>query len=200
LAFFGLALVAALGLLYHAATTPYINLATVATSTTAASSAQEKLSLISTAAEQAQSTGRPVPVTVTLSDAEMTSLATNAVTLAEQFGSLPAIDDVVVHAAGARTVQVQAHIHLVFVTLPFYVAVQIASPNQKSIDVTVTDAKLGTVPLPASLVSGIVDQVRRHIIDRLNVTQAPTYDHASVIVDVGRVTFKATFEPRAVPT
>ena len=136
-----------------------------------------------------------MPVTVTLNDAEMTSLATNAVTLAEQFGSLPAIDDVVVHAAGAGTVGVQAHIHFVFVTLPFYVAVHIASPDQKSIDVTVTDAKLGTVPLPAGLVSGIVDQVRRQIIDRLNVTQAPTYDHASVIVDVGRVTFNATFEP-----
>jgi hypothetical protein len=198
-ALFGLALVAALGLLYHAATTPYVNLATVATSTATATSAQQKLSLIATAGEQAQSTGKPVPVSVTLSDAEMTSVATAAVTLAEQFGSLPAIDDVVVHAAGARTVQVQAHLHIVFVTLPFYVALHIDSPDQKSIDVTVTDAKLGTVPLPAGLVSGIVDQVRRQVIDRLNVTQTPTYDHAAVIVGVGRVTFNATFEPAAVP-
>jgi hypothetical protein len=196
-ALLGLALVAALGLLYHAATTPYINLATVPTSSATATSAQQKLSLITTAAEQAQSTGKPAPVSVTLSDAEMTSLATSAVTLAEQFGTLPAIDDVVVHAAGAKTVQVQARLHFVFVTVPFYVAIHIASPDQKSIDVSVTDARLGTVPLPVGLVSGIVDQVRRQVIDRLNVSQAPTYDHASVIVGVGRVTFNATFEPAA---
>jgi hypothetical protein len=196
----GLGLVAAAGLLYHAATTPYVNLAAVATSTAATTSAQQKLSLIATAAEQAQSTGKPAPVSVTLSDAEMTSLATNAVSLAEQLGSLPAIDDVVIHAAGARTVQAQARLHLVFVTLPFYVAVQIASPDQKSIDVTVTDARVGTVPLPVGLVSGIVDQVRRQVIDRLNVSQAPTYDHAGVIVGVGRVTFNVTFEPAAAPT
>ncbi len=110
---------------------------------------------------------------------------------------MPEIDAVVVHAAWASTLQVQARLHFVLVTLPFYVAVRIASPDQKSIEVTVTDARLGTVPLPTGLVGGIVDQVRRQVIDRLNVTQAPTYDHASVIVGVGRVTFNATFEPAA---
>jgi uncharacterized protein YpmS len=187
--------VAVLGLLFHAATTPYTNLATVATSTAAATTAQQKLSLVTTAAEQAQSTGKPVRVSVTLSDAEMTSLATSAVNVAEQFGSLPGIDGVVVHAAGAGTLQVQARVHFLFVTLPLYIALHLASPDQKSIDVSVTEARLGTIPLPAGLVGGIVDQVRRQLLDRLNIAQAPTYDHASVTVEAGRVTFKATFEP-----
>ena len=200
LALLGLALVAAAGLLYHAATMPFISLAPVATSSAAGTSAQQKLSLITAAAEQAQSTGKPVAVSVTLSDGEMTSLATAAVSLAERFGSLPAIDDVVVHATGGGTVQVQARVQFVVVTLPLYVALHVDSPDQKSIDVTVSDARLGTVPLPTGLVSGIVDQVRRQLIDRLNVTQAPAYDHAGVIVGVGRITFNATFEPAAVTT
>ncbi len=195
LAVIALVLVAALGLVFHAATTPYVNLASVASSSAAATSAQQKLSLVTTAAEQAQSTGKPAAVSVTLIDGEMTSLATDAVTVAEQFGTLPGIDGVVVHAAGAGTLQVQARVHFVFVTLPLYVAVHLASPDQKSIDVTVTDARLGTIPLPAGLVDGIVEQVRKQALDRLNIAQAPNYDHASVIVGVGRVTFNATFEP-----
>jgi len=195
LAVIALVLVAALGLVFHAATTPYVNLASVASSSAAATSAQQKLSLVTTAAEQAQSTGKPLAVSVTLSDGEMTSLATDAVTVAEQFGTLPGIDGVVVHAAGGGTLQVQARVHFVFVTLPLYVAVHLASPDQKSIDVTVTDARLGTIPLPAGLVDGIVEQVRKQALDRLNIAQAPNYDHASVIVGVGRVTFNATFEP-----
>ncbi len=195
LAVIALVLVAALGLVFHAATTPYVNLASVASSSAAATSAQQKLSLVTTAAEQAQSTGKPAAVSVTLSDGEMTSLATDAVTVAEQFGTLPGIDGVVVHAAGAGTLQVQARVHFVFVTLPLYVAVHLASPDQKSIDVTVTDARLGTIPLPAGLVDGIVEQVRKQALDRLKFAQAPNYDHASVIVGVGRVTFNATFEP-----
>src|SRR4029077_9951556 len=118
-ALLGLALVGAPALLYHAATTPHIHLATLETRAAAANSAQQKLGQITTAADQAHSTGRPVPVSVALSDAEMTSLAASAVTVAEQFGTLPAIDDVVVHAAGAGTIQVQARLHFVFVTLPF---------------------------------------------------------------------------------
>jgi hypothetical protein len=195
LAVIALVLVVVVGLLYHAATTPYLNLATVATSTAAATSAQEKLGLVTSAAAQAQSTGKPVPVSVTLSDAEMTSLATSAVSVAEQLGSLPGIDGVVVHAEGAGTLQVQARVHFLFVTLPLYLAVHLASPDQKSIDVTVTDARLGTIPLPAGVVGGIFDQVRKQLLDRLNIAQAPRYDHASVTVEVGRITFKATFEP-----
>lgn len=183
------------GLAYRAATTPYLNLAPVATSSADAKSAQQKISLVATAADQARSSGKPAPVTITMRDAEMTSLATDAVTLAGQTGSLPAIDGVVVHAAGAGTVQAQARVHFLLVTLPLYMALHLTSPDQKGFDVTVTEARLGTIPLPAGLVGGIVDQVRRQVIDRLNVTQAPAYDHASVTVGVGRVTMSATFEP-----
>lgn len=185
--------VAVLG--FRAATTPYVSLAAVSTSSADATSAQQKISQVATAADQAHSSGKPAPVTITLSDGEMTSLASDALTLAGQTGSLPPIDEVVVHAAGAGTVQAQARVHFVFVTLPLYLALHLTSPDQKGFDVTVTDARLGTIPLPAGLVGGIIDQVRRQVIGRLNVAQAPAYDHASVTVGVGRITMTATLEP-----
>ncbi len=184
-----------MGLAFRAATTPSVALAPVPTSSADATSAQQKISQVATAADQARSSGKPVPVTITISDGEMTSLATDAVTLAGQTGTLPAIDGVVVHAAGAGTLQAQARVHFWFATLPLYMALHLASPDQKGFDVTVTEARLGTIPLPAGLVGGIVDQVRRQVIDRINVSQAPAYDHASVTVGVGRVTLSATFEP-----
>jgi hypothetical protein len=195
LALLAITLVVLLGVLYRAATTPYINLVAVGTSSAAAESAQQKLTLITTATEQAHNTGKPVPVSLAFTDIEMTSLATNAVSLAEQSGSLPGIDGVVVHGAGAGILQVEARVHLLFATLPLYIALHLTSPDHKSIDVAVTDTRLGTIPVPVGLVGGIVDQVRRQVVDRLSLAQAPTYDHVSIVVGVGAVTFNATFEP-----
>jgi len=190
-----LVIVIASGLFYRAATTPYLNLTSDGTSSAAGESAQSKVSLVATAAEQAQTTHKPVPISITLADAEMTSLAAEAVGTVDQTRSLPNIDDVVIHAAGAGNIQVQAHVHLLIGTVPLYVALHLASPDQKSFRLTVTDARVGSIPLPVGLVGGIVAQVREQLINRLNVAQAPAYDHARVSVEVGRITFGATFEP-----
>jgi hypothetical protein len=195
LALVAVAFLVLLAVLYHAATTPYINLATVGTNSAAAESAQQKLTVITTATEQAHNTGKPVPVSVAFTDTEMTSLASNAVSLAEQSGSLPGIDGVVVHGAGAGTLEVEARVHLPFATLPLYMALHISTPDHKSIDVAIADARLGTIPVPVSLVGGLVDQVRRQLVERLSLAKAPTYDHVIIIVGVGSVTFSATFEP-----
>jgi hypothetical protein len=183
------------GLLYRAVTTPYVSLAAVPTSDAAAKSAQAKLSQVGAAADQANSTGKPVPVSITLSDAEMTSLATDAISVVEQTRSVPGIDGIAVHAAGQGTIQVQGRVHTLLGTVPIYVALRLASNDQKSFSVSVTEARVGVIPLPAAVVGGIVDQVRQQVIDRLNVTQAPAYDHAKVNVEVGRLTIGATLKP-----
>ena len=195
LALVAVALLVLLAVLYQAATTPYVKLSAVGTSSAAAESAQQKLTALTTAAEQAHNTGKPVPVSVAFTDTEMTSLASSAVSLAEQSGSLPGIDGVVVHAAGGGTLQVEARVHLLLATLPLYIALHLSTSDHKSIDIAVTDARLGTIPVPVNLVAGFVDQVRRQLVDRLSLAQAPTYDHVSIIVEVGGVTFSATFEP-----
>lgn len=79
--------------------------------------------------------------------------------------------------------------------MPLYVSLHLSTRDHKSIDFATTDARLGTIPVPVNLVGGFVDQVRRQLVDRLSFGQAPTYDHVSIIVGVGGVTFSATFEP-----
>jgi uncharacterized protein YpmS len=101
----------------------------------------------------------------------------------------------VVHAAGSGTLQVQARVHYLFITVPLYLALHLSSPDHRSFEVTVSEARVGTIPLPASVVGGIVDQVRRQLVERLHVSQAPSYQQATVNVELGRLSVGATLEP-----
>ena len=183
------------GLIYHAATTPYLSLPAVATNDASANSAAQNLALVQAASARAKGTGKPVTVSITLTDSEMTSLVVQPVNLAEQSGALPRIDDVVVHAEGAGTLQVQAHLHTPFGTLPLYASIRLSSPDHKSIDVSVTEARLGTIPLPAGLLDGVIGQVREQVARIVSANQTPAFDRVSLAVAPGQLTVTATAEP-----
>jgi hypothetical protein len=183
--------------LFHEATTPYARLAGSPVTAAASASGKQKLASVSTATQQAQSSGKPVPVSLTLSDAEMTSLVADALSLAAQTGSVPPIDGVVVHAAGGGRMEAVANVKEPFVTLPLYLSVHLATPGRQRLDVQVTELRVGRVPLPSGLVQSIIEQVRQRLAERVSLPAGgrQPIDQVGVTVERGRLTVTATAEP-----
>jgi hypothetical protein len=192
-----LAIVAGAVFLFHEATTPYVRLAAISASDAASASGKQKLTAVSLATQQAQTSGRPVPVSVTLTDAEMTSLVADALRQAAQTGSVPPIDGVGIHAAGGGRLEVVASVQEPFVTLPLYLSAHIATPGRQRLELEVTELRIGRIPLPAGVVQSIIDEVRQRLADRVSLpaTGKQPIDHVGVAVDSGSLTVTATAEP-----
>lgn len=192
-----LVVVAGAVLLVREATIPYITLASINPSEAASASARQKLASVTSATQQAQTSGQPTPVSVTLSDAEMTSLVSDALKVAAQTGSAPAIDGVAIHAAGHRRMQVVARLHEPFVTLPLYLDARVSTPGRTRFDVIVSELRIGMVPLPAGLIQGIADQVRQQLAQRVSLPASgrQPIDKVGVAVGTGSLTVTATAEP-----
>ncbi len=197
LAILVVALLAGAVLLVHESTTPYVRLAAVPAGAAASASGKQKLNAISAARQQAQSSGRPVPVSVTLTDAEMTAQVADALRLAAQTGSVPPVDGVGIHAAGGGRLEVVANVQEPFVTLPLYLSAHIATPDRQRLEVDVTDLRLGRVPLPAGVVQGIIAQVRQRLaaLVSLPASGKQSIDNVGVAVNRGSLTVTATAEP-----
>lgn len=190
-------LVASAVFLVHEATTPYVQLTAIPVGDAAAASGKQKLTAVSLATQQAQTSGHPVPVSVTLTDAEMTSLVADALRLAAQSGSVPPISGVGIHAAGGGRLQLVANVQEPFVTLPLYLSARIATPGRERLEMEVTELRVGRVPLPAGLVQSIVGQARQRLAERVSLpaTGKQPLDHVGVAVNSGSLTVTATAEP-----
>ena len=121
----------------------------------AAESGREKVDALARAETQASQTGRPVPVSQTFSDSEISSLANEEA----QAQGLP-IEHVLLHATSQGTIQGQANAYAGGQRLLVsFEAVPEASDD--SIRVRVTRVSVAALPLPPSVSDQLVDQLQR---------------------------------------
>ncbi|MGH7903241.1 MAG: hypothetical protein ACREPA_03805 [Candidatus Dormibacteraceae bacterium] len=144
--------------LYSAATTQDHPLPPVQLSGAATLSAEGKLGRLVAAEALARAARRPIPVSISLTDAEISSLVNQR--LADS-GERQA-DHLVLHATGAGTLEGTADGHVNGWTFPIYVE-GIVSIEAGQPRLQVQTAQIGRLPMPGPLQQRVQSLIRRNL-------------------------------------
>lgn len=151
-----------------------------------AQSGSQKAQAFSNAQAQALRTGRPVPVSETFSDAELSALANQAAANR----NLP-ISQISLHTTNQGTVQGQAQASVAGQTVPVTLeGVPVVTGDHVALNVTSTH--MGSIPLPGA----ISDQVTQQIKQPLELGASfNNWQNVRVSVAQGQLTVSGTAEP-----
>jgi hypothetical protein len=151
-----------------------------------ASSAVSKVDSFAQAAAQAQRTGKPVSVVQTFSDAELSSLATQAA----QNQGLP-LRQISLHSTGSGTIQGQAQADVAGQSVPVTLeGVPVIDGDRVALHLN--SVQVGSIPLPGP----ISDQLTQSIRTPLELGQPITgFQGLKVSVSDGQLTVSGTATP-----
>ncbi len=169
-----------------AATHPYRTLGPVTISAANAASAQGKADSLQAAAGRARSSGRPVPVDVTFSDDELSSLAGRRMAALPD----PPLDQVVLHATDAGYLEGTARAHAAGQSLPVYLKLRVAVDGGRP-SLALVDSRMGTMGMPGPL----ADQVNHALQQASLLGGSGAASDLSVRVTRGAVHITGTVQP-----
>ena len=159
---------------------------TVSLSAAAAESGRQKVDRLADAGAEADRSGRPVPVSQTFTDSELSSLASDEA----RARGLP-FERVLLHATGSGTIQGQATAYAGGQHFPVSFEV-VPEATDDSIHVRVTRLSVAALPLPGPVGGQMVGQLQQ----LLDVQQAVVPLHQlSVRTSEGRVTVSGVAAP-----
>jgi hypothetical protein len=167
------------GYLYHTATTPFRTLPPVEVDAAHATAAERKIDGLRGVGTEGGRPGQPATVTESFSDSELSSLANQE--LRNQ--SLP-LDNVVLHATAAGTIEGLATAHWGGQSLPLFLVATVQVVGGNRLQLTIIDSKLGQLSVPAPL----ADQINSAARQSLSLGQSLGMDRATVTVTLGMVT------------
>lgn len=174
--------------LYHLATTPAHQLPSVQVNALETFNADRKVASLVGDEALAQASGRPVPVSITLTDSELTSIVTQRMSQT----SITEADGLVLHAAGP-SLEATANGHYRGFTFPIYLdmAPTIVSGHPQ---LKLEDAQVGSLPMPGPLEAKIQTEIGH----ALNFGPAlAQISSPQIIVGRGEVTLTGTAVPSA---
>jgi hypothetical protein len=177
-------LAAALSVFYVNVTHTYKTLPPVHLSAELASSARTKFDALGQASAEAQKQGKPVTVSESFNDDELSSYAN------EQLGSGGVFTNVVLHANANATIEGTGDAHYQGQTIPVYVVcVVIVVAGQPQLQVI--DSKAGDVDTP----QGLRDQINAQLQQSVKLGQPLTLTDLTVLVSENSVTISGTALP-----